>query len=110
MVTDGEGLPRRRGHSDQPSCVQTTDNWPGGPVRTCIGDFANWSQGRECNVSLGQEMSQVEMEAFGRAVSDHMEGLDLQDGECGVGDERKVRGVGGEPSAPDGQGVAWGST
>ena len=81
MVTDGEGLPRRRGHSDQPSCVQTTDNWPGGPVRTCIGDFANWSQGRECNVSLGHEMSQVEMEAFGRAVSDHMEGLDLQDGE-----------------------------
>lgn len=61
-------------------------------------------------VSLGQEMSQVEMEAFGRAVSDHMEGLDLQDGECGVGDERKVRGVAGEPSAPDGQGVAWGST
>lgn len=55
-------------------------------------------------------MSQVEMEAFGRAVSDHMKGLDLQDGEYGVGDERKVRGVGGEPSAPDGQGVAWGGT
>ena len=40
-------------------------------------------------------MSQVETEAFGRAVSDHREGLDLQDWECGVGHERKVRGAGG---------------
>ena len=95
MVADGESLPRGRGHSDQPSCVQTTSNWLGGPVRTCIWDFVNWSQGRECNVSLGQEMSQVETEAFGRAVSDHREGLDLQDWECGVGHERKVRGAGG---------------